>query len=531
VDSYIREYNANVPGQYVDILYGNLIGAEFDGLYPYPSINSTAVMNGWSGIGFAALDSGYNHLGTWTSAGAYRIQLGTELPHMMMADNNHFVIRRGTTAITLLPPGFLPFTDVAIVSSGLFSGTMGKRPGISDDGTIVVWYGTLTQAGATSFQTYTGPGIFAAMVDCTQSPPAIRARMRVAGLTMYESGGGGDGDGICDPGEYCATAAELGYGDAGAITFADFDDNKRVGVTNAVDGSFVVSFFATPSSASMTNPRTGQPYSFSAQPGLWTVRVDGLRPLSIESPGGTGPLTYHPTSPTPVAQIGDVIGGRKITAINSYDPIASVPVDDSGVTRVQRRGDHRLAFWATDSLDVQMVLRATRLDSDQDGLADHWETDGLDADRDGSVDLDLAAMGASPTHRDIFLELDWLKPTSDGREFSPNIEALRSVVQMFAAAPPDPVVGGGITLHIDAGEELSRGHGLNMDSGPWQGGDEVVNPAGGGHIGLLQFGLPGVGDAAMTDVKEAYFGLADKRAREFAFHLQRAMSSPSDIKL
>src|SRR4029453_5184850 len=47
-------------------------------------------------------------------------------------------------------------------------------------------------------------------------------------------------------------------------------------------------------------------------------------------------------------------------------------------------------------------------DSDGDGLLDSWEINGLDADRDGMIDVKLPAMGANPNHKDLFVELDWM---------------------------------------------------------------------------------------------------------------------------
>ena len=45
-------------------------------------------------------------------------------------------------------------------------------------------------------------------------------------------------------------------------------------------------------------------------------------------------------------------------------------------------------------------------DQDGDGLLDNWETAGLDADSNGTIDVNLPAMGANPLRKDIFLELD-----------------------------------------------------------------------------------------------------------------------------
>lgn len=101
-----------------------------------------------------------------------------------------------------------------------------------------------------------------------------------------------------------------------------------------------------------------------------------------------------------------------------------------------------------------LSLAAIALDSDSDGLPDQWETDGLDYDHDGVVDVDLPAMGADPNVKDIFVEVDWMQ--KDGhciwfscwgsRNFAPMQAALDDVVKAFADAP-----GGPIRLHIDAG--------------------------------------------------------------------------------
>jgi hypothetical protein len=85
-------------------------------------------------------------------------------------------------------------------------------------------------------------------------------------------------------------------------------------------------------------------------------------------------------------------------------------------------------------------------DADGDGLPDQWETDGIDLDGDGTVDLDLPAMGSDPQHKDVFLEIDAMA----GHEISQS--AVNSVVQAFASAPvPNPDGSTGITLHVDNG--------------------------------------------------------------------------------
>lgn len=88
------------------------------------------------------------------------------------------------------------------------------------------------------------------------------------------------------------------------------------------------------------------------------------------------------------------------------------------------------------------------IDRDEDGINDHWETSGVDLERDGVVDVDLKAMGASPDHKDVFVELDWM----EGHEFAN--AGLDDVRAAFAAAPvenPDGTTG--INLHLDNGAD------------------------------------------------------------------------------
>lgn len=69
------------------------------------------------------------------------------------------------------------------------------------------------------------------------------------------------------------------------------------------------------------------------------------------------------------------------------------------------------------------------VDSDGDGLWDQWETEGADVDGDGVIDVDLPAMGATPDHKDLFVELDWV----DGEE--PTRQMIDRVKNAFAMAP------------------------------------------------------------------------------------------------
>ncbi len=128
-------------------------------------------------------------------------------------------------------------------------------------------------------------------------------------------------------------------------------------------------------------------------------------------------------------------------------------------------------------------------DSDGDGLLDSWELYGFDDDCDGIIDVDLPSFGAEADHKDLFLELDWMKG------LRPLKSDLFRLQDAFAAAPIDagtkasdltsnnPVPGKnaknnpdgkeGINLWIAAGESIRPDGTVEayMDNIP--GGDEV----------------------------------------------------------
>ena len=83
---------------------------------------------------------------------------------------------------------------------------------------------------------------------------------------------------------------------------------------------------------------------------------------------------------------------------------------------------------------LAIVTSTLVTDTDNDGLLDSWETNGLHlnpgdlthpATFGGCTEyptacVDLKTMGALPSQKDIFVEIDWLKVTG-GRETSPSL--------------------------------------------------------------------------------------------------------------
>ncbi|MCH7534730.1 MAG: hypothetical protein IH948_03120, partial [Bacteroidetes bacterium] len=83
-------------------------------------------------------------------------------------------------------------------------------------------------------------------------------------------------------------------------------------------------------------------------------------------------------------------------------------------------------------------------DSDSDGLSDDEETNGIDINNDGFIDLNLQALGADPQHKDIFVEVDFMS----GQQ--PDFNALLNVISAFQNASvsnPDEIDG--INLHVE----------------------------------------------------------------------------------
>jgi hypothetical protein len=117
--------------------------------------------------------------------------------------------------------------------------------------------------------------------------------------------------------------------------------------------------------------------------------------------------------------------------------------------------------WIVGELIQDGVRRTYRLklniDSDADGIPDIWEMPveqggGVYVDADNIVDLDLHAMGATPDHKDLFVEID----SSPNAMMSAAAAAM--VTKAFSKAPIDNIDGvRGIRLHIIRDEAITSG--------------------------------------------------------------------------
>ena len=171
--------------------------------------------------------------------------------------------------------------------------------------------------------------------------------------------------------------------------------------------------------------------------------------------------------------------------------------------------------------DLIAVFR-TSPDTDGDGLWDDWERFGIDADGNGTIDLDLPNLlpvdlngdgdttdpgeRTSPNRKDVFLEIDFMDCAAAGGDCAagdththqPNATVTGTVVQAFAnSGVGNPDGSTGITLHIDVSNVIPHQNFLNIP-------------------GLCFAGGPGIGNFDTVKADPANFG--PNNPRRFAFH-------------
>jgi hypothetical protein len=107
-------------------------------------------------------------------------------------------------------------------------------------------------------------------------------------------------------------------------------------------------------------------------------------------------------------------------------------------------------FWSDDPV----CTSGAQADTDGDGLLDDWETRGITVTVGTTpVFVDLPAMGATPDHKDIFVEIDYMGEASPGgHTHEPDPDAIQLIVDAFDNAPvSNPDMNTGIRLHVDYG--------------------------------------------------------------------------------
>lgn len=415
-----RRWDTANPDTNVVLARSGESGSNFNSLISRSSMN-----NNLQSV-FVALsnNSATNVLGTGVSP-TYTQTTTPTAARPMISDDGIIVSREGSATQATIRLRNTSLATVTDVATPLFFSQVGEYPGISDDGAIVVFQGVLNSAGASALETNSGAGIFAAIRDSN----GTYRLTRVSGMPE-----------------------ELGFNPTGAapapVAFSAYGTGRITVVHNVVDDlgisndSFVVLFPATPDKASFFG-------EFTAQAGLWTVRVD------LRGQDSNNKFLRNLTRPVPVVQVGDTLGDRTVTGFEHWDAIALAK--QVGVTaQPEAWGDHRLAFKVT-SASGDLLLRATRIDSDHDGLMDHWERHGIDFNQDGQIDLDLPALGANARFKDIFVEVDYMKKTFPTESYRPDTVGLLDVAKVFARKS--------IYLHTLVDDSESIGHSSSISFG------------------------------------------------------------------
>jgi len=147
----------------------------------------------------------------------------------------------------------------------------------------------------------------------------------------------------------------------------------------------------------------------------------------------------------------DALGSGDVAG-DAYDEVV-IGGDETGTIDVFSGTGGRVAsFHGTyTSGDGFAVGRNGEFDIDGDSLLDSWETTGIDANGDGTVDLDLPSFGADPRRKNLFIEADYMAG------HAPRNDAINDVVTAFAnASVPNPDGTTGITLRVDVDEQLAH---------------------------------------------------------------------------
>ena len=176
-----------------------------------------------------------------------------------------------------------------------------------------------------------------------------------------------------------------------------------------------------------------------------------------------------------VVGIGTIeIGVGEYITLSEYEHIATVPLilKQIGESTITVSSPEGLSVSVKVKVKAPTIIDETE-DSDGDGLLDIWEIKGLDSDGNGTIDLNLPAMGADPNVPDIFVEVDWMvRPqknclwweTQSYKSFAPFPDSMKLVYNVFKSH--------GINLHVDVGPD-SIDYVTEKKWGNLSGGNEI----------------------------------------------------------
>ena len=227
------------------------------------------------------------------------------------------------------------------------------------------------------------------------------------------------------------------------------------------------------------------------------VIYDGTYTMSKSMPAMTQSIGgFYQASPTAAAKMSQIVANGQpgfietlavngtTLASNPFTGTAGVRWDNptfninlasnaaSYTTQVSSSDNQTCLTWGA------IVTSTAVTDTDADGLLDAWETNGFHlndqvspatfggcADYPAEPCVNLPAMGASPSRKDIFVEIDWLHG-SDGHSHAPKLDALNAIGATFAKH--------NIQLHFDVGNNYQGLGSPYIVPGAYTQGGEVV---------------------------------------------------------
>jgi hypothetical protein len=353
--NFIRLWDANQLNTSDIIASGGPAANDYDAVFAFPAVNNN------NQVVFSALG---RHLTLAPSvckeAECLVTPTGNPIPAFefnevvlpsplrpMIVDDGRIIVRAGnlpTSPIRLYSNDLSSFITIAETPTNFTA--LGGSPGVSDDGSIVVFYGDLTMAGAKSFNTTPGPGIFASIETGTG-----RVTQRIAGVA---------GNGFLDPGETFDDINPNGTYDAGEPDkgpFASFDPDSRVGVNSTHrDEPFIdvnKNGIKDPNESFTDANNNGRfdpgqhavtivymAFDSLGRRGLYTNRLNFFN----TSVGG---VTFTVSIPTLVVKQGETIPGvpGAVQTMQISDPLNN-----------RDRGD--IAFWISTTFGSQAIIRA-----------------------------------------------------------------------------------------------------------------------------------------------------------------------------
>lgn len=99
------------------------------------------------------------------------------------------------------------------------------------------------------------------------------------------------------------------------------------------------------------------------------------------------------------------------------------------------------------SQDIDCVSSQT--DWDGDGIPNDWEQIGIDINSDGLIDYGLSSFNVSPLHKDLFIEIDYMK---NHGVFEGVLGKIQQAFKDSGVCNPDKIPG--INLHIQYDQEI-----------------------------------------------------------------------------